>query len=241
MPRAATARVPQSGGVFQYSKPLAGCQPGLWQQVVDRSRDWLHALLPPACYLCLDSGQPPALDLCRGCEDDLPRNTDQPLLLDGAFAPYRYEFPMVELVHRLKYGNEPALARILGTLLGRRLAEHGRPRVDAIVPVPLHPARETRRGYNQAREIATFVAYELALPVRDGLVRRVRDTTEQAALPAIARRANVSGAFEVNGLPPLAVAIVDDVLTTGATVDALGKALRRAGCRRVEVWAVARA
>ena len=227
--------------MIQYSKPLADCQPGLWQQVVARSRDWLHGLMPPACYLCLDPGQAPALDLCRGCEDDLPRNTQQPLLLDVAFAPYRYEFPLVELVHRLKYGNQPALARVLGTLLGRRLRERGRPRVDAIVPVPLHAAREARRGYNQAGEIAAFVARELGLPVHDRLARRVRDTAEQAALPAIARRANVSGAFEVQGLPPLAVAIVDDVLTTGATVEALGKALRRAGCRRIEVWAVAKA
>lgn len=241
MPRAAAPRASQSGGVIQYSKPLAACQPGFWRELAARSRDWVHALLPPCCYLCLDPGQPPALDLCRDCEQDLPRNREQPLLLDAAFAPYRYEFPLVELVHRLKYGNQPALARILGTLLGRRLAERGRPRVDALVPVPLHAAREARRGYNQAREIAVFAARELALPVRIDLVRRVRDTPEQAALPAIARRANVSEAFEARGVPPLSVAIVDDVLTTGATVEALAKALRRAGCRRIEVWAVARA
>ena len=110
------------------------------------------------------------------------------------------------------------------------------------MPVPLHHAREARRGYNQAGEIARFAAEILGLPVEDRIAMRVRATEEQAALPAIVRRVNVSGAFEVRaGAVPAAVAIVDDVLTTGATVDAVAQALRRAGCRRIEVWAVARA
>jgi predicted amidophosphoribosyltransferase len=80
------------------------------------------------------------------------------------------------------------------------------------------------------------------LPVHAGLARRIRDTEEQAALPAIVRATNVSGAFEVTTrVPPLSVAIVDDVLTTGATAEALARALRRAGCRRIEIWAIARA
>jgi ComF family protein len=223
----------------------------------------LHGLFPPSCYLCLDPGQPPAFELCRGCEGDLPLNHPacpgcasaaaepgawcaacraRPRPFDAAFVPYRYEFPLVELIHRFKYRGQIAIGRLLGTLLGRRLLERGRPRVDAIVPVPLHPAREARRGYNQAREIATYAAAMLALPVHVGLARRIRDTEEQAALPALVRAVNVSGAFEVTTrAPPLRVAIVDDVLTTGATAEALARALRHAGCRYVEVWAIARA
>jgi ComF family protein len=160
---------------------------------------------------------------------------------DAAFAPYRYEFPLVELIHLLKYGGEIASARILGSLLGRRLAELGRPSVDAIVPVPLFPSREARRGYNQAREIAVFAAAELRLPVLPRLARRVRDTAEQAKLPAAERLSNLKDAFELRGAPPPRIAIVDDVLTTGATAASLAEVLRRGGCRRVEVWAVARA
>jgi ComF family protein len=161
---------------------------------------------------------------------------------DAAFVPYRYEFPMVELIHRLKYGNQIAIARILGMVLAHRLLERGRPAVDAIVPVPLHHAREAKRGYNQAGEIARFAAELLGLPVLDRAALRVRATEEQAALPAVVRRINVSGAFEaIPGALPAAVAIVDDVMTTGSTVDALAQALKRAGCRRVEAWAVARA
>jgi ComF family protein len=235
----------------------------LLRQVYGASRTLIHKLFPATCLLCLDPGQPPFLDLCRDCEEDLPATsrgcaicagplaggaivcasclTRRPAF-DAAFAPYRYEFPLVELIHRLKYGGQVAVARILGTLLARRLAERGATAVDAVVPVPLHPSREARRGYNQAGEIARFAAEILGLPVAGRIAMRVRATEEQAALPAIVRRVNVSGAFEVRAktIPP-AVAIVDDVLTTGSTADALAGALKQAGCRRVEVWAVARA
>lgn len=247
----------------QYSKALAGCQPGVARRVYDASRSLLHGLFPPSCYLCLDPGQPPAFELCEGCEGDLPTNHPacpgcavaaaepgarcaacraRPRTFDAAFVPYRYEFPLAELIHRFKYRGQLALSRILGTLLARRLGERGRGRVDAILPVPLHPAREARRGYNQARELAVFVADALQLPLHDQLARRIRNTEEQAALPAIVRATNVRGAFEVRSTaPPQRVAIVDDVLTTGATVEELARALRAAGCRHIEVWAVARA
>lgn len=246
----------------EYSKRRADCQPDPIQWVYGTSKLLLHKLFPATCLLCLDRGQAPALDLCPGCEADLPRNVPacagcgapvadggetchacrrQAHAFDAAFAPYRYQFPVAELVHRLKYGGQVGVARILGTLLARRLAERGGSCVDAIVPVPLHHAREARRGYNQAREIAAIAAELIGLPVEARLARRIRATEEQAALPAIIRTTNVSGAFDVAGTPPPRIAIVDDVLTTGATADALARALKGAGCRYVEVWAVARA
>lgn len=242
---------------------MAGCQPRLRERVYGRAVAFVHGLFPATCYLCLDPGQPPALDLCAGCESDLPLNgpacpvcaermAEEAVLcrrcrrrgraFDVAFAPYRYEFPLVELIHRFKYRGQLPVGRILGTLLGRRLAERGRPRVDAVVPVALHADRERRRGYNQAREIAVFAARELGLPVHDRLVRRIRATEEQAALPAGARRRNLRGAFvAIADALPRRVAIVDDVLTTGATAESLARTLRQAGCRWIEIWAVARA
>jgi len=246
----------------KYWKALGDCQSPWYWQLCDDAVVLLHWLFPATCYLCLDPGQPPALDLCAGCEGDLPRNESacpvcaapvphpsascrrcrrRGRAFDLAIAPYRYGFPLVELIHRLKYRGQLPIARILGCLLGRRVAELGAPQVDAIVPVPLHVARERKRGYNQAREIAVFAARELGLPVRHRLARRVRATGEQAMLPAHARRHNLKDAFIVSGKPPERVAIVDDVLTTGATAESLALALRRAGCRRIEVWAVARA
>jgi len=249
--------------VAQYSNALKACQPSLLRQVYGTSKSLIHGLFPATCLLCLDPGQPPALDLCRDCEDDLPRNAPacagcaSPLpgsgaacvhcaqrnpAFDAAFVPYRYEFPLVELIHRLKYGGQVAIARILGTVFAHRLLERGAPAVDALVPVPLHAAREAHRGYNQAWEVARFAGEIIGVPVLDRVALRMRATEEQAALPASVRRVNVRDAFEVlTGCVPPAVAIVDDVLTTGSTADALAGALKRAGCRRVEAWAVARA
>jgi len=257
------ARRAQRVAVAQYSNALKACQPSLLRQVYGTSKSLIHGLFPATCLLCLDPGQRPALDLCRACEDDLPLNAgacpgcamprpdpgtpcvncrSRVPAFDAAFVPYRYEFPLVELIHRLKYGRQVAIARILGTVLAHRLCERGRPAVDAIVPVPLHAAREARRGYNQAGEIARFAGEITGLPVLDRVALRLRATEEQAALPASVRRVNVSGAFEaLAGCVPAAVAIVDDVMTTGATADALAQALKRSGCRRVEAWAVSRA
>ena len=256
------ARRAQSVAVAQYSNALKECQPSLLRQVYGTSKSLIHGLFPARCLLCLDPGQPPDLDLCRDCEADLPLNDPacprcamplaraqadcghcaRPAAFDAACAPLRYEFPLVELIHRLKYGGQIAIARILGIVLAHRLLERGAPQVEALVPVPLHAAREARRGYNQACEIARFAGGILNLPVLDRLALRLRATEEQAALPASVRRANVSGAFEaLAGCAPASVAIVDDVLTTGATADALAQALKRAGARRVEAWAVARA
>jgi ComF family protein len=256
-------RSAQVSAVAQYSNALEACQPSLLRQVYGASKTLIHRMFPATCLLCLDPGQPPFLDLCRECEADFPANLPacarcaSPLAaagvacgncasrqpeFDAAFAAYRYEFPLGELIHRLKYGGQVAIARILGMLLARRLLERGGTAVDAIVPVPLHDARTARRGYNQAAEIARFAAELVGPPVLDRVALRVRATEEQAGLPAIVRHVNVAGAFEaIAGSLPPAVAIVDDVLTTGATADALAAALKRAGCRRVEVWAVARA
>lgn len=187
-----------------------------------------------ACPLCARP-QPDRAARCPGCGAGAPRG------FDCAFVPYRYEFPLVELIHGLKYGGQIATARILGSVLGRRLAERGRPAVDAIVPVPLFARREARRGFNQAQEIAVFASAPLRLPVLTQLAHRVRDTAPQAQLPAAERRDNLKDAFVLRSVPPPRVAIVDDVLTTGATAESLARVLRAGGCRRIEVWAVARA
>lgn len=247
----------------KYWNAATVCQPGLQQQVYSRATALVHRLFPATCYLCLDPGQRSALDLCAACEADLPLNepacpkcavaVGEPgefcgrclrrgRVFDAAYAPYRYEFPLPELIQRMKYRGQLPITRILGCVLGRRLAERGALQVDAIVPVPLHARRELRRGYNQAREIAVFAARELGLPVEDRLVRRIRETAEQTGLAAGARRRNLRGAFTADAsCLPSRIAIVDDVLTTGATAESLALALRRGGCRRIEVWTVARA
>ena len=145
---------------------------------------------------------------------------------------------MDALIGRFKYGG----ALHYGALLGRLLGECCRGRhPDGIVPVPLHPARLAERGFNQATELARQVSRRLDAPVLDDVCRRTVSTPPQAGLPAHERQRNLRGAFAASpGVAGRRLAVVDDVLTTGSTVEALTLELLRAGAARVEVWAVAR-
>ena len=108
--------------------------------------------------------------------------------------------------------------------------------------MPLHPARLRERGFNQAVELARPLARRLGVPLAAALCRRLRDTPAQASLDRAARRRNVRGAFACDGdLSGRHVAVVDDVLTSGATIDALARALKKAGAARVSAWVAARA
>lgn len=156
-----------------------------------------------------------------------------------------YAFPLDALVQQLKFGGRLPLARPLGRLLAdavRREAflRNGDPLPAALLPVPLHPARERQRGFNQAEAIARVAATELGIPLLAGPVRRRRDTPAQSGLDLAARRRNLQGAFTVSGPLPAHVALVDDVITTGSTMAALAAALRRRGVARIDAWAVAR-
>jgi ComF family protein len=213
--------------------------------------------IPESCQLC---GRPlPGQPLCGGCRADLPwirvacpvcarplpeaaacgRCLRRPPPWLAAVAPLAWAFPVDRLVARLKYSGALVHARLLGAVLADAVADRA---VDLVVPVPLHPERLRQRGYNQALEIARPVARRLGLPLRFDGCRRVRAAPPQAGLPARARRGNVRGAFEAAaGIEGLAVAIVDDVLTTGATAAEAARALVRAGASRIEIWSVARA
>ncbi|HWP95178.1 MAG TPA: ComF family protein [Gammaproteobacteria bacterium] len=228
------------------------------------SHDWFAAcralLYPPHCLVCGATADERAL--CAACAAELPWNETacarcarplpvaaalcgpclrRPPSFDAAWAALRYDFPLDRLLAALKFHGRLAHARILGGWLAERLALRRAVRPDALVPVPLHPARLRERGYNQALELARSVARRLDLVLAPDLCRRVRATDEQARLPAVARRRNVRGAFAVTAPPPRHVALLDDVMTTGSTVEELARVLRRAGAARIEVWCVARA
>ncbi|WP_295384760.1 ComF family protein [uncultured Thiodictyon sp.] len=226
---------------------------------------WLmDTLFPPTCLLC---GAPGAhgRDLCAGCAAELPHNRhacpgcalpfDTPLpagTLCGAcqrrpppfvraLAALRYETPIPTLVGAAKFRGRLNHARLLGQLLADAALGLPAPWPEVLVPVPLHPARLAGRGYNQSLEIARVVGRALELPVDTACCGRVLATPPQAGLDEPARRRNIRGAFAAQTpCPWQRVAILDDVVTTGSTVSELARVLRRAGARRVEVWAVAR-
>ena len=225
---------------------------------------WIAGILyPPACVLCGEPGTR-NLDLCTACFGELPWNrrpcprcaaplppdVDTPLCgdcikslpsWDAARSPLAYAYPVDKLVQRFKFEGDLAVGRLLGSLLADYLAA-GSERPDCIVPVPLHDSRLKERGFNQAIELARPISKRLRSPVRLDLCERIRATEVQSKLDAAERKKNLRDAFAVTGsVDSLHIALLDDVITTGTTVQVLTQALKDAGAKRVTVWSVCRA
>lgn len=154
-------------------------------------------------------------------------------------AAYAYRFPVDCLVRRFKFSGDLAVGKWLGRQLAKRVAAGARP--DLIVAPPLWRSKLRARGFNPALELARTVGRGLGIPVLWRGTERIRDTGTQTGLGRDARRKNLRGAFQVDlDLGGRRVAIVDDVMTTGATAQSLSGALEAAGAARVDVWVVAR-
>ncbi len=218
----------------------------------------LQRIFSGCCVLC--QGHTDAAPVCAGCARDLPRmpraccarcalpwsppgqcaRCDRlPPAFDGSVACYRYGFASDQLIHALKFQGRLAL----GAWLGARLAEVVGPSlpVDVVVPVPLATARLRQRGCNQALEIARVVAQTHALILDPHVVQRVRDTPSQRGLRLTQRQQNLRGAFLCRRpLIGLRIGLVDDVMTSGATLHAVAAELKRAGAQSVVNWVVAR-
>ncbi len=192
----------------------------------------------PRCPRCaIDLRMGAKQDSCAQCEDQSPE-------FDRAITALDYAHPWSSLLARLKFQDGCALARPLGRLLAHAVSE--RPHaVDWVVPVPLSTPRLHERGYNQAWLLAQTVARELGLPARHDLLQRSHHTQRLMSLDAEQRRAQIQGAFEVpkKALPLIRgkhLALVDDVMTTGATLNEVSATLLEAGARSVSVWVLAR-
>jgi predicted amidophosphoribosyltransferase len=168
--------------------------------------------------------------LCGRCQADPPA-------FDALRAAVRYEGPPAEVLKAFKYSGADYLAPHLARRIAPRAAFEPAPL--AVVPVPATRRERRRRGYFPAGELARALARELGLPCV-ALLTKVRETARQASLPLPARRANVRGAFSAAAAPET-VLLVDDVATSGCTLDASARALKRAGARRVFAAAFARA
>lgn len=154
-----------------------------------------------------------------------------------------YQGGIKDAVHRLKYRNQLTLAKPLGQLLGKVVEAAGDGFVpDCIVPVPLHPGRLRRRGYNQALEVTRPIAQQLCIPIDTTLLQRIRKTPQQQGLSAIERRSNLRNAFALTMAPAVQrILLVDDVMTTGETVRECCRTLLAGGVREVQVAVVGRA
>jgi len=222
----------------------------------------LDTLLPRACLLCGATTHTP---LCAACAADLPRAhgfacpvcaaplatpapacgscLKSPPAFDATLTPLYYGFPVDSLVHSLKYARRLASADFFArAMLAGPHPEGAHFKDTVIVPVPLSRLRLRERGFNQALEIARPLARALALPLDATSLVRTRETLPQSRLPWRARQGNVRHAFASSrDFSGLAVIVVDDVMTTGATLDAMAHVLKDHGAARVVNWIAARA
>lgn len=218
-----------------------------------------RGVFPPQCLVCGEAGAG-GRDLCRACAGDLPWQgaaclrcalplsagdagqvcgfcRQQRPVLEQVHAAFLYASPVDGLLRRFKFHRDLPAGRLLAGLMAERLSGVARPQ--ALLPVPLHRARLRQRGYDQARELARPLARALGIPLCDGL-RRTRATLPQSELDADQRRRNLRAAFLARPGLPAHVALLDDVMTTGTTLQAAALALRRAGVTRVDAWVCAR-
>ena len=240
---------------MQYQNHSDQCQPHMLRQLYEPLWGLILPELCPRCESRTNAG------FCTLCHGDFVRNHDACAICglgpcadgsavcrvhssvwhtDAVLAPFVLRPPLEHYIYGLKFAGRRSFGRACGQLLARD-AFARRSHVDALVSVPLHAERLLERGYNQALEIARSVSYELRLPILRSGVIRARATPPQTSLSAEARLTNLRSAFVVRrDLRGLKLAIIDDVITTGATVNALALSLRGAGATYVEAWAVAR-
>ncbi len=228
----------------------------------------LDLLFPPRCVVCRSVGavlcagclsaiKLPRHPLCPRCGRTLPAGTmpsdacvfctqgHAPIALASVRAAAAYEGNVRLAILALKFRGQRRIAEPLGDLLAD-VARRQLPAVQLAIPVPLHEARRRQRGYNQAELLASRCAARLGVPCDTGILHRRRSTLPQVGLPALQRRANVAGAFEIvstaraSSVAGKRVLLVDDVATTGSTLDAAATALLRAGPAAIYGLAVAR-
>ena len=229
--------------LYQYCQQILPLSCLLCQQGVKAG------LVCPTCYQDLKQTYPH----CERCGLPLASQQSQcgqcisrPPIFTQLTACGLFDAPLYQLIYKLKYQQQAIYSQVLGRLL----AEQIRARDDmnpahppqALIPVPLHPRKEQQRGFNQAQLIANHSAKQLNIPCQARWLTRVKDTASQTQLNLKQRQKNMQQAFAINHLPAgiKHVAIVDDIVTTGATVHSLCKALRHAGVDQIEIWCICR-
>jgi ComF family protein len=207
------------------------------------------------------------MPICVACETDLPWLGDhcvtcalplaaagltcgecqlEPPAFEEVVVPWLYGFPVDSLITRFKHNAKWPFGHLLADVLGQYLQhrfDEGLPRPDALLPVPLARKRLRQRGFNQAAMLARWLNKSLDLPIEETVLSRIKDTDAQQDLDAKSRKRNLRKAFDL--MPDAQVkgrhlALVDDVLTTGATAQALARLLMEAGAARVDVYCLAR-
>ena len=200
---------------------------GLWCAACDASLPYFDLPHCPVCAFPTPSGE-----VCGHC-------LTQPPLFTLTTAAFGYTFPLDKLIQSMKFGEQLALAHTFARKLTQRIDQSTLP--DYVIPMPLHPAKLRERGFNQSLLIAATIARELKLKLLANDCQRVRDTPPQSSLPWKERNKNMRKAFRCDvDLTGKRIAMVDDVMTSGASLNALAGALRQRGASEISAWVVAR-
>jgi ComF family protein len=206
----------------------------------------------PICMAC-ETELPWLGDHCQTCALPLPaagmtcgQCLQQPPPFEQVIAPWTYGFPVDSLITRFKHSTKWPYGRLLAELLAQSLQyrfDEALQRPDALVPVPLAAKRLRQRGFNQASMLARWLSAILGIPCDEQLLKRIQDTSAQQDLKADDRKKNLLNAFALTPGAPIKgrhLALVDDVLTTGATAQALARLLMNAGAARIDIYCLAR-
>ncbi len=220
---------------------------------------FLNRFLKQYCTLCASYDGGP-LGLCENCLQDLPWHTTHqcpqcalnsdgrtcggclaaPPSFDATTALFTYDFPLDRLLQQYKYRGNLQLANTFAAMLHEKLLKNPG-KTDLIMPMPMHAKRLQDRGFNQALEIAKIVSKLTNIPLDYNACQRIKFTVPQASLPLKERSKNIRGVFNCQkDLSGLNIAIIDDVMTTGASLDEFAKTLKKAGAEHVECWVIAR-
>ena len=221
------------------------------------------ALLPGRCVLCRANSDR-QLDLCAPCQAMLTRSwpqchhcglptpgdtefcgacVNQSFYFRHCIALAVYQHPLDKLIQNFKYQRQMAVGKVLAELLSQRLLQHYQRQQppDIVVPVPLHWRRQWRRGFNQAHFLADSLAHHLHIPLQSDCLARQQPTSPQQGMHRNERLRNLRHAFNVVAAPRgRRIALVDDVVTTGATANLLSRMLIEHGAEQVDVWCLAR-
>lgn len=213
----------------------------------------IRLIYPTKCMVCNTIlNEDAALYICEPCKKNLPRlegrfgrNTRMPYL-DGVFAAFYYENGIETAIHNMKFKNHPKLAQSMGILLYEELIkQESVPDIDYIVPIPMHPKKKRQRGYNQSELVAKETARFLGKEVRTDILLKIMNTRPQSLLKREDRLSNLERAFVVNddifkdNISKKKILLIDDVLTTGTTINTCAKILKDNGFEFVYAFVIA--
>lgn len=232
----------------------------IFHKIINKCLKYKQEIFASRCLLCSDCIKNSHLSICQHCISDLPwqvngccpqcgiRSIKGQLCghclksapaFDFTRSVFNYEYPLNAILQQYKYGNKLIVAELFGKLLADSISPASLP--DVIIPMPLHPHRLRERGFNQAVEIAKVTGREMKLKLDASICRRTRLSPPQASLPLKQRVKNMRNTFVCDGqLGGLKVALIDDVMTTGASLNALAATVKKAGASTVECWVLAR-